>query len=760
MERPFCITEHDFNSLLPGELVNDAIIDNYLAYLAATNTNVYSYSVYWYTSVTCPKAEGVFRFRKKPINTKKAIVFFPYSRLDHWRLIVVKIEEMEIKSCTYYDSYYKKSNHDGRFKNLILQHLDNVYKLKGAKVLQTGKCPKQKNGYDCGIYCLEFALPSENPDGKTFETQDNTAISSYKIPEKSLPECDATMAQYEPISSDETEAEKYMENQNEDERQKVEKAPLLGFEIPKVDKTQSMPLFNSRKTIYKCPYDPCPYQTKNIADLKKHYNLRYLGSQPTCRFRRKAKPKKWSLAHRFPAELKLNDLLKRKALFTQAKLCNDDFDLKILPARHTISTKEVINVATGKTIFEEPCLGVEVKTKLFKEPGVVLFIGTKTDCEKSAFRMSPEIKNKIDELDARKGHNKESVGDEHNEEGVEVHEKGIFNNEWPIPTKKTRTTFASESESEKSSVTDNQVFDQTTIVAVASGEIFDASRPFTSFSGTFNDWIAAQSDTEILKYFLLEEIRAQLMRPHVSSGQAWDFKDLSITKLSDDKKQKNQKKSPPVLTLHAYTLLMKNFGNKEDIIKHLFRRYVLFVCSRCGRCSNEKAGLAVHQNQHCAIGRDMVISSGDDDSDDDRDSTNEAPIITTFNTFMESALTRAKSSGKLSRYASFETFLRIREGRLNQEGKRINCSDGNNIYYLDEKKTFQIINLIRNESISLHEVTESIDGSSNEIFTCKFPDCSCESKFTAPNPAEITIHMQQLNLCLACPKCHKGFKTF
>ena len=91
--------------------------------------------------------------RKKDIFACKKM-FSPIHLGNHWCLICVNFIEKTIK---YYDSLGNKNTD---CLNIIFDYLKQEYKNKknetfdssGWQIINSEDCPKQKNGYDCGVF--------------------------------------------------------------------------------------------------------------------------------------------------------------------------------------------------------------------------------------------------------------------------------------------------------------------------------------------------------------------------------------------------------------------------------------------------------------------------------------------------------------------------------------------------------------------------------------------------------------------------------
>lgn len=109
-------------------------------------------------------------------------MFSPIHLGNHWCLICVNFIEKNVK---YYDSLGGKNP---KCLNIIFDYLKQEYENKkneefncsGWKLMDAEDCPKQQNGYDCGVFtCINAEYLSR--DAKLDFVQDDMPILRNRI---------------------------------------------------------------------------------------------------------------------------------------------------------------------------------------------------------------------------------------------------------------------------------------------------------------------------------------------------------------------------------------------------------------------------------------------------------------------------------------------------------------------------------------------------------------------------------------------------
>ncbi|KAL5233022.1 hypothetical protein ACI65C_000432 [Semiaphis heraclei] len=178
------IKKMDLKSVyVPNAWLNDEVINHYLGMIVERDpTNIHSFDTFFYSKLSSQGYQSVRRWsRKKDIFACKKM-FSPIHLGNHWCLICVNFIEKNVK---YYDSLGGKNP---RCLNIIFDYLKQEYKNKkneefdssGWKLMDAEDCPKQQNGYDCGVFtCVNAEYLSR--DAKLDFVQDDMPILRNRI---------------------------------------------------------------------------------------------------------------------------------------------------------------------------------------------------------------------------------------------------------------------------------------------------------------------------------------------------------------------------------------------------------------------------------------------------------------------------------------------------------------------------------------------------------------------------------------------------
>ncbi|KAE9531534.1 hypothetical protein AGLY_010740 [Aphis glycines] len=139
----------------PTAWLNDEVINHYLSMIVDRDPiNIHSFDTFFYTKLSEQGYQSVRRWsRKKDIFACKKM-FSPIHLGNHWCLVCVNFIEKTVK---YYDSL---GGGNSRCLNIIFDYLKQEHENKknekldcsGWKIMNAEDCPKQENGYDCGVF--------------------------------------------------------------------------------------------------------------------------------------------------------------------------------------------------------------------------------------------------------------------------------------------------------------------------------------------------------------------------------------------------------------------------------------------------------------------------------------------------------------------------------------------------------------------------------------------------------------------------------
>lgn len=148
----------EFNILQTNEWFNDKIINFYFylvqMYANTFNISVYVFSTFFYSSLKAKGVQWVLKYTRKENIFKNDFIFIPIHRSCHWSFVCVDLNN---KAIEHYDSLY---SNDSLLRD-ILKYLECERENKNLKALEykvvKRSCPKQNNGYDCGLFVCLYA---------------------------------------------------------------------------------------------------------------------------------------------------------------------------------------------------------------------------------------------------------------------------------------------------------------------------------------------------------------------------------------------------------------------------------------------------------------------------------------------------------------------------------------------------------------------------------------------------------------------------
>ncbi|XP_050436335.1 sentrin-specific protease 1-like [Adelges cooleyi] len=167
----------------PTAWLNDEVINHYMNMIVDRDPkSLHTFDTFFYTKLSSQGYESVRRWsRKKDIFACKKM-FSPIHLGNHWCLICVNFIEKTIK---YYDSL---GGTNPKCLNAIMYYLKEEHKNKknseldcsGWRLMEANDCPKQRNGYDCGVFaCINAEFLSR--DAKLDFTQEDMPQLRHRV---------------------------------------------------------------------------------------------------------------------------------------------------------------------------------------------------------------------------------------------------------------------------------------------------------------------------------------------------------------------------------------------------------------------------------------------------------------------------------------------------------------------------------------------------------------------------------------------------
>jgi len=177
------LTHYDFRKLRHGIWLNDEVINwwmyilfNYDIHLCnntQSKRHMHCFNSFFvqkiYTSERCYCFKHVETWSKKVFGKdifQLELVFFPINIGNHhWVAVIAKIQD---KTLEYYDSFGNGEDYCDLYLGIIFRYLKDEHRAKNdglpLKDEESWKlqncslhCPKQENGYDCGVFVCAFA---------------------------------------------------------------------------------------------------------------------------------------------------------------------------------------------------------------------------------------------------------------------------------------------------------------------------------------------------------------------------------------------------------------------------------------------------------------------------------------------------------------------------------------------------------------------------------------------------------------------------
>ncbi|KAK3931993.1 Sentrin-specific protease 1 [Frankliniella fusca] len=150
----------DLESLKPGELVNDVVINYYLALVSSESTrSIFALSTFFFLDLTEKGYECAKKHTQKKDFFNFDLVLVPiHKNMNYWVLAVIDMVERKIR---YYDSMNGQYIH---CPSILLKFLEQEYETRNNAKLedflwsaQHMEVPKQDNGCDCGVFVCKYA---------------------------------------------------------------------------------------------------------------------------------------------------------------------------------------------------------------------------------------------------------------------------------------------------------------------------------------------------------------------------------------------------------------------------------------------------------------------------------------------------------------------------------------------------------------------------------------------------------------------------
>uniref|UniRef100_A0A915DMI0 Ubiquitin-like protease family profile domain-containing protein n=1 Tax=Ditylenchus dipsaci TaxID=166011 RepID=A0A915DMI0_9BILA len=159
------LTVEDLERLQPGECLNDAIINSYLDFVVKRSESspllptAFAFDTHFYTELEQKGMVDLKKWTKKLDVFAYDILIVPIHQTGHWALVIVDLRR---KTISYYDSLLGDGANTLRIIRKFLEQTEkpentNRFNKKVWLCDSPKDIPKQKNGYDCGLFLCCFA---------------------------------------------------------------------------------------------------------------------------------------------------------------------------------------------------------------------------------------------------------------------------------------------------------------------------------------------------------------------------------------------------------------------------------------------------------------------------------------------------------------------------------------------------------------------------------------------------------------------------
>ncbi|KAI6178933.1 ULP-PROTEASE domain-containing protein [Aphelenchoides besseyi] len=143
------ITRKDLQTLSPKSWLNDEVINFYFSLIVKRSKTieglpmVYAFSTYFFTALTNPHSKSRIHRWTKGVNLfEYDLVLVPLHLGAHWCLAVIDNEKRQLRDYLQQESEKK---------------YESKYSVNNYELIDLEPCPKQMNGFDCGVFTCRFA---------------------------------------------------------------------------------------------------------------------------------------------------------------------------------------------------------------------------------------------------------------------------------------------------------------------------------------------------------------------------------------------------------------------------------------------------------------------------------------------------------------------------------------------------------------------------------------------------------------------------
>ncbi|KAI6196738.1 ULP-PROTEASE domain-containing protein [Aphelenchoides besseyi] len=160
------ITRKDLQTLRPTSWLNDEVINFYFSLIVERSKTieklptVYAFSTYFFTALTKPHSKSRIHRWTKDVNLfEYDLVFVPLHLGAHWCLAMVDNKTRQLRffnSMNRNGQEYLELIHDFLQKESTAKY-ESKYTVDDYELIELEPCPKQMNGFDCGVFTCRFA---------------------------------------------------------------------------------------------------------------------------------------------------------------------------------------------------------------------------------------------------------------------------------------------------------------------------------------------------------------------------------------------------------------------------------------------------------------------------------------------------------------------------------------------------------------------------------------------------------------------------
>ncbi|KAJ2785734.1 hypothetical protein GGI15_001826 [Coemansia interrupta] len=182
------VASRDMNTLLPGTWLNDEVINFYMQLIISRSDkvsglpSVHAFNTFFYSTLRDSGYARVRRWTRRVKLFEKDLVVVPVHLGVHWCCATI---DFRSKRITYYDALLGDND---ECLGLLMEYLRSESQDKLGVEFDdsqwTASCdkniPRQRNGYDCGVFAITFAEYITRGAEMTF-SQDNCPFLRRKI---------------------------------------------------------------------------------------------------------------------------------------------------------------------------------------------------------------------------------------------------------------------------------------------------------------------------------------------------------------------------------------------------------------------------------------------------------------------------------------------------------------------------------------------------------------------------------------------------